>query len=85
MGQFLSQEGIKADLLLSSPAKRALKTAKKIAKELGYEPKFADRLDLLRDAFAGHDEYPVEAAMSAVADAHDRHVTAAFSGPAPIP
>ena len=37
MGQFLSQEGIKADLLLSSPAKRALKTAKKIAKELGYE------------------------------------------------
>ena len=44
-----------------------------------------DDLDLLRDAFAGHDEYPVEAAMSAVADAHDRHVTAAFSGPAPIP
>lgn len=37
-----------------------------------------DDVDQLREAFAGHEEYPVEAATSAVAEAHDRHLTAAL-------
>jgi len=36
MGQRLSAMGIKPDLIITSPAKRARKTAKKIAKETGY-------------------------------------------------
>lgn len=39
MGKFLFSLGIKPELLLSSSAKRALKTARKVAKELGYEKK----------------------------------------------
>jgi len=35
MGKFLSSAGILPDLILSSPAERALKTAKKITTELG--------------------------------------------------
>ncbi len=35
MGKLLKQKNIIPDLILSSPAKRAKKTAKKIAKELG--------------------------------------------------
>jgi len=38
MGKRLHKRGIKADLILSSSAKRAKKTAKKIAKEIGYSP-----------------------------------------------
>lgn len=36
MGKRLSAIGIKADLIITSPAKRARRTAKKIAKETGY-------------------------------------------------
>lgn len=36
MGQRLKQHHVLPDLILSSPAKRALKTAKIIAKEIGY-------------------------------------------------
>ncbi len=36
MGKRLSAMGIKPDLIMTSPAKRALQTAKKIAKETGY-------------------------------------------------
>ena len=36
MGSILYKQGVKPDLILSSPAKRAYSTAKKIAKELNY-------------------------------------------------
>jgi phosphohistidine phosphatase len=38
MGQRLARQGHKPDLMISSPAKRACSTAKKIATELGYDP-----------------------------------------------
>ncbi|MFN3343821.1 MAG: SixA phosphatase family protein [Flavobacteriales bacterium] len=37
MGKIFRSKGIKPDLIVSSPAKRALSTAKKIAKEIDYE------------------------------------------------
>lgn len=39
MGKVLKEKGLVPNLLLSSPAKRALSTAKKIAEELGYSKK----------------------------------------------
>ncbi len=39
MGRLLGEKGLLPDLILSSPAKRALKTAKLIAEELGYPKK----------------------------------------------
>ncbi len=39
MGQRLAQYGVYPDLIISSPAKRARKTAKIIAKEIGYPKK----------------------------------------------
>lgn len=39
MGKRLKKKGIKPDLIISSPALRALKTAKEIAKEIGYPEK----------------------------------------------
>lgn len=36
MGKYLINQGVLADLLLSSPANRALSTAKVISKEIGY-------------------------------------------------
>ncbi len=36
MGQRLAARGVKPDLIVTSPAKRARKTAKVFAKELGY-------------------------------------------------
>lgn len=39
MGQRLKKHGICPDLIISSPAKRALKTAKIIAEEIGYPKK----------------------------------------------
>jgi len=38
MGQRLSQRHVKPDLIMSSPAVRALETAQAIAREIGYEP-----------------------------------------------
>lgn len=37
MGKILADSGLKPDVMISSPAKRAFSTAKKIANELGYE------------------------------------------------
>jgi len=37
MGKIIRSKGIKPDLIVSSPAKRAYSTAKKIAKEIGYK------------------------------------------------
>jgi phosphohistidine phosphatase len=37
MGRFLKKSGIKPDLIVSSPAKRAKKTARIVAEELGYD------------------------------------------------
>jgi phosphohistidine phosphatase len=39
LGKLLKERGLHPDLILSSPAKRALKTAKLIAEELGYPKK----------------------------------------------
>ena len=36
MGSVLKQKGVKPDLMVSSPANRAISTAKLVAKELGY-------------------------------------------------
>ena len=36
MGRILAAKGVKVDLVMSSPAKRAKKTAKKVAKQLAY-------------------------------------------------
>jgi phosphohistidine phosphatase len=49
MGKRLKEMGLLPDAILSSPAKRALKTAKLIAEELGYPKK---RIDI-RDAIYG--------------------------------
>jgi phosphohistidine phosphatase len=38
MGERLAKRGVTPDLILSSPAKRALKTARIIAKKLDYKP-----------------------------------------------
>ena len=37
MGKLLNKLGLKAELIISSPAKRARQTAKRIAKEIGYK------------------------------------------------
>ena len=37
MGRFLKKSGIKPDLIVSSPARRAKKTARIVAEELGYD------------------------------------------------
>ncbi len=39
MGKRMVVDGVKPDLIVSSPAKRALKTARIIAKEIGYPRK----------------------------------------------
>jgi len=39
MGRRLARRDVKADLVLSSPARRALATAQVIAKRIGYKPK----------------------------------------------
>jgi phosphohistidine phosphatase len=39
MGERLKKQGILPDLLISSPAKRAMSTAKKIAERVGYSKK----------------------------------------------
>lgn len=39
MGKRLKREGIKPDLIISSPALRAIKTTKEIAREIGYPEK----------------------------------------------
>lgn len=44
MGRLLKEKGEQPDLLISSPAKRAFSTAKRIAKELGYPAK-----DIIKD------------------------------------
>ncbi|MCU0339500.1 MAG: histidine phosphatase family protein [Spirosomaceae bacterium] len=38
MGRFLAEKGVKPDLILSSSAPRALKTAQIMAEQLGYDP-----------------------------------------------
>jgi len=57
MGKRLKKNGVKPDLIISSPAARALKTAKEIAKEIDYpeknivtEPEIyqADIIDLIK-------------------------------------
>jgi phosphohistidine phosphatase len=47
MGNILHQQGILPDLIISSPAKRAYSTAKKIAKELQYPKKNIQTVDRL--------------------------------------
>lgn len=44
MGKRLAASGDRPELIISSPARRAFSTAKKIAKELGF-----DKLDIVRD------------------------------------
>ena len=50
MGQRLAEQGVEPDLILSSPAKRALKTAKAVAKKIGY-PK--DRIEVRKAIYTG--------------------------------
>lgn len=53
MGGRLKEKGINPDLILASPAKRALSTAKRIAKAIGY-PK--DRIKTDRSLYHAHEE-----------------------------
>ena len=46
MGKRLAERGAKIDLIVSSPAKRAMSTAKKLAKELGYKKKIVQNENL---------------------------------------
>lgn len=50
MGKRLAQKNIKPDMLIASTAKRARSTAKKIAKEIGFEKKDIIRLETLYHA-----------------------------------
>lgn len=45
MGKLLADKGLRPDAMLASPAKRALKTAKLIAEEIGYPKKRIDIRD----------------------------------------
>ena len=50
MGRHLAKLEIKPDLILSSPAKRAKKTAKIVAKELAYEKKEIEFVEMIYEA-----------------------------------
>ncbi|WP_456323344.1 SixA phosphatase family protein [Hydrogenimonas sp.] len=50
MGKYLKKLGIKPDLIISSPAKRAKKTAKIVAEELGYDTDAIDYKDGIYEA-----------------------------------
>jgi len=39
MGKYLAKLGVKPDLIISSPAKRAKKTAKIVAEQIGFDPR----------------------------------------------
>ncbi len=47
MGQRLKKQGVRPDIILSSPAKRARRTAKLIAQEIDYPPKQIQWLESL--------------------------------------
>ena len=49
MGRRLAEQGVKPDLIMSSPAKRAIKTAKAVAKALGY-PK--EKIEVVDDIYS---------------------------------
>jgi len=52
MGKHLSKLGIKPDLILSSPAKRAKKTAKIVAEQLGIKPEEIEFRETIYEASA---------------------------------
>jgi phosphohistidine phosphatase len=54
MGQRLAQRGIQPDLLVSSPARRALTTATLIAQEIGYATERIATDHIIYDATAGN-------------------------------
>lgn len=49
MGRFLSEKGVKPDLIVSSAAPRALKTAQVMAEQLGYDPESINATHQLYD------------------------------------
>ncbi len=50
MGEYLAKLGIKFDLIVSSPAKRAKKTAKILAQSLGYDTSKIEYIDSIYEA-----------------------------------
>jgi phosphohistidine phosphatase len=51
MGKLLRKEGVKPELIISSPAKRAFVTAKLVANELGYPEKKIKKDDRIYDNY----------------------------------
>lgn len=49
MAEKLAERGVKAELIISSPAKRAKKTAQHMAKGIGYEP---SKINFTADAYS---------------------------------
>lgn len=64
MGRLLKEKGLRPDRILSSPAKRALKTAKLIAEEVGYPKK---KIDTQEEIY----EQGLEALLELISDLDD--------------
>ena len=67
MGKRLKEKRIVPDLMLSSPAKRALSTCKRIAEALGYSP---DKIKTERSLYHA-DEDEILSVIKSVSDKHD--------------
>ncbi len=67
MGRLLKEKGLRPEHILSSPAKRALKTAKLIAEEVGYPKKGID----IREELYGQDGQGLDALTELIAGLDD--------------
>jgi phosphohistidine phosphatase len=73
MGKRLKEKDIHPDLLISSPAKRALSTCKRIAKELGYAK---EKIKEDRQLYHASDDL----ILSVLHDVNDKHSTVMIFG-----
>lgn len=73
MGNLLKEKGIQPDILVSSYAVRALRTAKIIAEELGYPKK---KIEVIKDAYLA--SFPI--LMDIVSKLDDKHKVAFLFG-----
>lgn len=73
MGKFLHEQGVHPNLLVSSPAERAYKTAKKVAAALGIS-----KLDIMTDKFIYH-AWP-DRLLKVVVELEDKHCSVMLFG-----
>ena len=73
MGNLLRQKGVSPDVIISSPAKRAITTAKTIAKEVGYPINKIMEVENIYEASAGE-------LINIINDIDDKHETAILFG-----